>query len=889
MIDPVLSTSQVLARGDGRVADTATNFPELLEILPIAVYTCNAQGYITFYNKAAADLWGREPEIGKDQWCGSWKIYQTDGITLLPLDECPMARTLKEARAIQDEEIIVERPDGIRRIIQPHPIPQFDKTGKLAGAVNMLVDITERKATEQNIASLAAIVQSSDDAIISKTLDGVITSWNNAAERIFGYTADEMNGQPVTRLIPADRMDEESKILERLKQGERIEHFETQRISKDKRILDISLTVSPIKDTRGNITGVSKIACDITNQKLAERLGHENEERFRMAVESTRLGTWEFDPSSGKLEWSEECRKIYGVPAGMQVDYNFFSEHIYQADAVYVQEEIQKAMDPDGDGHYDIVYRILRYSDREPRWIRAQGKVYFDVHRQPERFIGTVLDITEEKTREEQLQNSIELFTTMVDNVPAMIWMSGNDKYADFFNKTWLQFTGRTTEQESNGGWLENVHAEDVQKCIDDYNRSFNEQKGCYTEYRLRRYDGQYRWISDNSVPRHAAAGIFSGFISACMDIDDEKRYREKILENELLLKTISRAAPVGLWMTDTQAQNTFVNETWIEWTGIPLEKQLRVGWLDSVIDEDKVDAPSKFWECLQKREKYSTEFRIKRKGGELRWCLTEGTPYYDINGEFAGYAGSVTDITDIKKLEERKDDFIIMASHELKTPVTSIKGYVELLLNIYDELNEEKLRVAQPTVKSSLTTISKQVTKLSRLISELLDLSRIESGKLELHKTAFDLMDMIEETVHDVRHTTSKHAIIIHGDFEGNIYADKDRISQVLLNLLTNAIKYSPDSGSIDVYVERSGDSVIIEVQDHGIGIDKRDHHTIFDRFYRVEGKSEQTYPGFGIGLFIVNEIVNRHQGSVFVESEKDKGSVFTVILPVSTREIRP
>ncbi len=647
-IEPVLNHRHVLGGHDEDMAANNLYVPELLEILPIAVYTCNAQGYITFYNKAAVELWGREPVIGKDQWCGSWKIYQVDGITLLPLDECPMARTLRKARSIVGEEIIIERPDGLRRVIRPHPIPQFDKTGKLTGAVNTLVDITEQKGTEKYIAKLAAIVESSDDAIISKTLTGVITSWNNSAERIFGYTADEMIGQPVTRIIPVDRIDEETIILQRLKRGERIEHFETQRISKNKKILDISLTISPIKDKKGRIIGVSKIARDLTQQKWTEKMVHEKEEQFRITVESTR----------------------------------------------------------------------------------------------------------------------------------------------------------------------------------------------------------------------------------------------EKILENELLLKTISNAAPVGLWMTDTEAQNTFVNETWVEWTGIPFEKHLGAGWLECVLNEDKKDVPSKFRDCVQRREKYSTEFRIIRKDGEWRWCLTEGTPFYDINGEFAGYAGSVTDITEIKKLEERKDEFITMASHELITPITSIKGYVQLLMNIYNELNADKLQAAQPTVKSSLTTISKQVSKLSRLISELLDLSRIESGKLELRKTVFNLMDMVEDSVHDVSHTTSKLTFNIRGDFTGDIYADKDRISQVLLNLLTNAIKYSPEPGYIDVCVNKDGESVIIRVEDQGIGIDKKDHRHIFDRFYRVEGKSEQTYPGFGIGLFIVNEIVSKHHGSVFVESEKGKGSVFAIRLPVIAPE---
>jgi PAS domain S-box-containing protein len=383
-------------------------------------------------------------------------------------------------------------------------------------------------------------------------------------------------------------------------------------------------------------------------------------------------------------------------------------------------------------------------------------------------------------------------------------------------------------------------------------------------------------------VPRYNIDGNFAGFISACIDIDDQKNYREKILESELRLKTISNASPVGLWMTDVNAQNIFVNETWIEWTGIPYEKQLGTGWLDKLVEEDKISAPAKFFEAMEKREKYTTEFRIIRQDGQVRWCLTEGSPFYNINGEFSGYAGSVTDITDIKKLEERKDDFIRMASHELKTPITSINGYVQLLLNIYEEQNELKIQSAKATVRSSLHTIAKQVAKLTRLISELLDLSRIESGKLDLHKTEFRLGDMVEEIGQEIRHTTSRHAIIIHNNFDGSIYADKDRLSQVLVNLFTNAIKYSPNADNIQVYVDGNDRNVSVKVRDYGIGIDKENHDKIFERFFRVQGKSEQTFPGFGIGLFIASEIIKRHNGAIFVDSKKDHGSLFTITLPL-------
>jgi len=163
------------------------------------------------------------------------------------------------------------------------------------------------------------------------------------------------------------------------------------------------------------------------------------------------------------------------------------------------------------------------------------------------------------------------------------------------------------------------------------------------------------------------------------------------------------------------------------------------------------------------------------------------------------------------------------------------------------------------------------------------LDLSRIDSGKLELKMQNFDLNDLVKETVDDLQQTT-KHQILVNNNADCKLFGDKDRISQVLLNLLTNAIKYSPKTDSIEINVCRPSQSIVsISVKDNGIGIDKKDHEKIFERFYRVEGKTEQTYPGFGIGLFIASEIINRHNGTISVESEKSKGATFTFTLPVA------
>jgi PAS domain S-box-containing protein len=244
---------------------------DLLEALPVAVYTTDAEGRISFYNEAAAEFWGWRPQLGTSQWCGSWRLYWPDGRPL-PHDECPMAVALREGRPVRGVEAIAERPDGTRVRFLPFPTPLRDPSGRVIGAINLLMDVSEQHAARLESVRLASIVASSDDAIISKTLDGRITSWNAGATRIFGYEASEMVGQPITKIIPPELHAEEDEIIAKLKRGERIDHYETVRLAKDGRRLDISITVSPLRDRFGTIIGASKIGRDITERKEAEKL-----------------------------------------------------------------------------------------------------------------------------------------------------------------------------------------------------------------------------------------------------------------------------------------------------------------------------------------------------------------------------------------------------------------------------------------------------------------------------------------------------------------------------------------------------------------------------------------------------------------------------------------
>jgi PAS domain S-box-containing protein len=259
---------------------------QLFDQLPFAIYVCDGDGLVRRYNRRAAELWGRSPELGDpgERFCGSHRMFRPDG-SLLPHHQCPMADVLRTGVSVREQEVHIERPNGARGIALVNIEAIKDSGGNIVGAVNCFQDITERRLIEDAALRLAAIVESSDDAIVGVDLDGVVTSWNAGAERIFGYAAKEIVGKPITVLIPPDYQKEEEAIIERIRRGQRVESFETVRLRKHGSLIDVSMTVSPVKTAQGKIIGASKITRDITGRKRSDaqivNLAHEAEHRTK--------------------------------------------------------------------------------------------------------------------------------------------------------------------------------------------------------------------------------------------------------------------------------------------------------------------------------------------------------------------------------------------------------------------------------------------------------------------------------------------------------------------------------------------------------------------------------------------------------------------------------
>lgn len=262
------------------------------------------------------------------------------------------------------------------------------------------------------------------------------------------------------------------------------------------------------------------------------------------------------------------------------------------------------------------------------------------------------------------------------------------------------------------------------------------------------------------------------------------------------------------------------------------------------------------------------------RKTGQVAWVNIISTAIFNKDNKPTMVINTMQDLTDRKLAEQEKSDFLSMTSHELKTPLTSLTLFLALLRSKFS--NPEKKQ------KYYLNRINEQVQKLIELTNDLLDVSRIETGKLRLKKEKFSLDELIMKSIEEIQPTTTKHTIRIHFETKEYVFGDVYRISQVVVNLLMNAIKYSPAGGEIDVIIERNNGEVVVKVRDKGLGIKKSQQEKIFSRLYQGDDPKSRTYPGLGLGLYISKEIIERNKGRIWVKSEEGKGSTFYFALPV-------
>jgi PAS domain S-box-containing protein len=489
-------------------------------------------------------------------------------------------------------------------------------------------------------------------------------------------------------------------------------------------------------------------------------------------------------------------------------------------------------------------------------------------------------DVTAKVLARRELAEQQLLFKDITNAAGTALWTVDTRGNITFVNQTWIDWTGSPYEAHLGRGWMEYVQPEDRDRVISSYIRDVNRKTQYEVDFRVLRSDGETQWVAATGKPRYLPSGEFAGYVGSCMDITERKMSEQMLKESEERFRTIADSAPVLIWMTGTNKHTTFLNKSWMHY-GSEMQLLSDTSYMQSDLlhEQDRDRAVDTYIQAFDARREFYMEYRMKScYDDRYRWIGMKGVPCIGADGTFEGYIGSGMDITGMKEHEQIKNDFIGMASHELKTPITSIKAYIQLLLTIY------KNKTNDDFLMKSLNTVNKQINKLTRLITDLLDVSKMETGRLSLNCEPFILNDLLKEIVEEVQHTATQHDIVLVTPPKVNIHADRDRIGQVITNFLTNAIKYSPESDRVEVHLSVNNNEARIAVHDYGIGISPDEQSKIFNRFYRVEGRNEQTFSGFGIGLYVAAEIVKRHNGNVWVESQKDKGSTFYFTIPLSS-----
>jgi PAS domain S-box-containing protein len=633
-------------------------------------------------------------------------------------------------------------------------------------------------------------------------------------------------------------------------------------------------TYTPLKKD-GEVWGILNTAADVTELVLAKHRVAEAEERLNFALDSAGAGTWDLDVVNNIVIWDDRCKELYGFAPGDKVPYDEVLSYMHPDDRANVAAAVSKALDPGGDSIYDIVFRTIGSKDKKLRWLHCKGRAYRS-NGVVQRFSGIALDISEEMAASNEQQKLLSLIENSSDYM-ALADVNGKKTY---LNKAGRRLVGLDENEDIS------LHSANDFYAPNEENRkllpaTFIESSVHHTVFLRHIKTGEiipcqadYVRIDDPISGKPVGRG------STVRDLRPELEAQKALADSEDLFRRITTASPTALWITDKVGNITYTNQIWLDWTGAPLEKQLGDGWLNFILPEDRQAASEKFTADFLNQRFHESTFRIKHINGQERWIVCTGNPQFDAAGNFLNFIGSCVDITEQKQLQRQKDDFIGVASHELRTPVTSIKAYAQVLEAMFKKSGDFK-------TAGMLQKMDSQLNRLTSLIGDLLDVTKINTGRLQLNHTRFVFNDMIDEVVDDLQRTTNRHTIEKHFSETGNVVADRDRLMQVVTNLITNAIKYSPHTEKIILHTAINDKSEIeVCVQDFGIGISEDKKGRVFEQFYRVSGDMQHTFPGLGLGLYISSEIIKREGGRIWVNSEEGKGSTFCFSIPSKLEE---
>ena len=522
--------------------------------------------------------------------------------------------------------------------------------------------------------------------------------------------------------------------------------------------------------------------------------------------------------------------------------------------------------------------------------------------------------VSERHQTKSELIESEQQYRTLADSGPALIWMAGPSKLCHYFNKVWLEFTGRTLEEEYGNGWTEGVHPDDLKRCIQIYEQAFEQRTKFSMDYRLRRHDGAFRWIQDDGCPRYDTEGRFIGYIGFCLDISERKQNSEALLESEIrfrkLLQEISSVAVQGY---DANLVTRYWNRASEQLYGYPASEAIGRKLTDLIIPPPMVDEVKRnISRMIATGESTPTEaLALMRRDGSLVNVISSHA-IVEVPGKAPELFCVDVDITELKKNEEEldlyrghleeqvakrtlelaeardaaeaanraKSSFLANMSHEIRTPMNAIIGLAHLLRRDLTDSN----------ARSKLAKINEAAKHLLGIINNVLDLSQIEACRLNIGNEEFSPGQLLDNTVSMLSERAANKGLRLNAVLDkalpSRLRGDSLRLSQILINFVGNSIKFS-DSGEITVRLalEREDEHNIVlrlEVEDQGIGLSSEQQDKIFNAFVQADNSTTRKYGGSGLGLVISRHLARLMNGEIGVDSQIGLGSRFWATVSV-------
>jgi two-component system, LuxR family, sensor kinase FixL len=494
---------------------------------------------------------------------------------------------------------------------------------------------------------------------------------------------------------------------------------------------------------------------------------------------------------------------------------------------------------------------------------------------------------------EASLYESEERFRITADAAPVLIWMSGPDKLCTFFNKGWLDFTGRTMEQELGNGWSEGVHADDLQKCLETYVSAFDARKPFAMQYRLRHRDGQYRWVSDHGVPRYNVQGTFTGYIGACLDLTELLKREEELHQFEERVTLAADVARFGLWEMDLSTQTMWMSDSarslFQFGPGTVITHKV---FQERVHPEDRAFREAAVKQAMEKQGGYEIEYRATLSDGTVRWIAGRSRCVKDASGNFSRLIGVCADVTARKVAEEEE-----RRRREEMSRLSRITLLGEMTASIAHEVNQP-LSGIMSNASAGQRFIDRGDADISMLREILVDIAADGRRAHDVIRNVRNTMKKgatVREPI-DLNFVVMKVARTLQPDMARNfceletslakelpvIEADPVQIHQVLINLVSNALDAMRDTPAplrkVQVATERNGDaSIRVSVRDYGTGIRDGVREQLFEQFFTTKEE------GLGMGLTIVRSIIEAHAGAIAAENVDGGGARFYFTLPVA------